>query len=103
MSSAKPMSSISSASSEDEQRHLVELQRAPLQWCERPAGVATTTSRPALQGPDLQVHRRAAVGGPRTLRSSPASTSGSPPHLHRQLARGDQDEAFVRPGHPLLG
>ena len=88
---------------EDEDAHLVELQRAPLEVVERPAGRRHHDVGPALERADLLVHRRAAVEGHDAQAEPPRVLVDRLGHLHRQLARGDEDEGVrAAPGHALF-
>ena len=93
MSSAKPMSSISSASSRTSMRECVEVQRA-IGGCGRARGPAwRPRSRAALQRADLLIHRRAAVDRHHAQAPTPLRVLVDRfGHLHRQLARRHQHQ-----------
>ena len=96
MSSANPMSSISSASSSTSTRTRVELQRLAADVIERAARRGDDDVGAALERADLLLHRRAAVerdddeaGAARVL----VDRLGD---LHRQLARRDEHQTTGR-------
>ena len=92
MSSAKPMSSISSASSSTTTARRVELQRSAREVVERPARRRDDDVDALLEGPQLAADRLAAVDRQHPRPEPAAVAVDRLGHLHRQLARGHQDQ-----------
>ena len=91
-SSAKPMSSISSASSRTSACSAVERERLAVHVVERAAGRRDDDVDAPLQGVELRDHRRAAVDRQHAHADLLAVAVDGLGDLHRELARRHEDE-----------
>ena len=95
-SSAKPMSSISSASSSTTTRTASSRRLPRFRWSTARPGVATTTSTPRAQRPQLEPDGLAAVDRQRPD-AQPARRIGGPPPTPASRARGWAPAPASRP------
>ena len=100
MSSAKPMSSISSASSSTTVRSVAEVDGPAAQVVDRAAGGGDDDVDAGAQGAHLPLDRRAAVDGEHPHAQLLAVAVRGLGDLDRELARGHQDERLRRRDPP---